>query len=335
MAKHNRKTSKRKSLAETTLSLLMERSRPVVCKAKEILADEETKCSELREALHQAMQEWDNIKHPGLLSIACETVGGNPASATDIGAALLLMLTAAHIHDDIIDQTEIVDKRPTILRKYGSSMALLTGDTLLAKGLLLLHEATQQLPDLRRKEIMNLVSSAFTEICCGEAKEAILRKNNRLTPQEYLEILKMRAAMGEVTMKIGAIMGNGAEEEVARLGSYGRTFGLLIAIRDEFADIFEPEELKSRFLHGSLPLPIMYAFQDEKKRSKITSIMRKKRISKKDSYMLAELVRDSEEAKKLKRMMSKLKKEELSCLAGKDYMGATLKSLMEATSEDL
>ncbi len=94
MAKHKRKTSKRQSLAETTISLLMERSKPVVHKAKEILANEETKCRELREALHQTMQEWDNIKHPGLLSIACEAVGGSAEDSLTMQVPLLF-LTAA------------------------------------------------------------------------------------------------------------------------------------------------------------------------------------------------------------------------------------------------
>jgi len=335
MAKHKRKASKRRNLAETTISLLTEKSKPVVRKAKEILANEETKCRELREALHQTMQEWDNIKHPGLLSIACEAVGGSPDSATDIGAAFLLMLTAAHIHDDIIDQTESVDKRLTVLAKHGPSIALLAGDTLLGKGLLVLHEATQRLPDSRRREIMNLVASAFAEICCGEAKETILRKNNRLTPQRYVEILRMRAAMGEVAMKIGAIIGNSTEEEVARLGHYGRTFGLLIAVRDEFADIFEPEELKSVSLKGSLPLPIMYAMQDMETRNKIISIIGKKRISKKDSYMLAELARDTRGVKNLKKTMNKLIEEELSYLGGKSHTEEMLRSIIGSTVENL
>jgi len=324
-----------KKIAEQASIILKKRGAKAYKKAKKIILSEKIQSSIIQEALRYFMQEWCDIKHPGLLSLACETVGGDPNSVNDIGAALLLLLSTAHIHDDIIDQSEIKGHRPTVFGKFGRDVALLVGDALLFEGLTLLHQSCEKLPPRKKRIIIDLTKAAFFEIGGGEAREVILREKYDLSPRECLENLKMRAAVAEAVMRIGAVIGGGNEKEIECLGHYGRTLGLLAAIREEFIDTFEPEELKNRYEHECLPLPILCALQNEQKRNEIIRLLQKKRITKEDAYTLADLVINTEEVQKLKKNMQSLIGKELQRLKPIKRNKEMLKLFLNSTIEDL
>lgn len=107
-------------------------------------------------------------------------------------------------------------------------------------------------------------------------------------------------------MRIGAIMGNGSEEEIELLGRYGRILGMLSILRDDFIDMNYFEEITHRIAYECLPLPILYALEDPKAKSQICDILSKKKLTKKDIKLVYEMVRCSDGFKQLKERMKDL-----------------------------
>lgn len=297
--------SKRKSVMHVDLTLA-EKGGLAHRKAKRIIQSEKVKCSLVKDAMLYFMRELKEVKHPGLLSLSCEAVGGRPDDTGNIGAALLFLLGSAHIHDDIIDQSRMKRNKATVYGRFGQDIALLVGDAFLLEGMTLLNQSCEGFPAEKRKAIADLTKDAFFEIGCGEADEVILRKKHDLSARDLLECLEKRAAMSEAAMRIGALIGDGKKEDIEDLGHYGRTLGLLAAIREEFVDIFEPTELKSRYEHQILPLPITYASRDLQKKRKIMGLLRKPKITEEDAGVLVELVMNSKEVQKLREYMRSL-----------------------------
>ncbi|MCK4474666.1 polyprenyl synthetase family protein, partial [Candidatus Bathyarchaeota archaeon] len=214
--------SSKKSM-EKVKNLLEKRGRKAYEIAKEQILNEEIAYEPIREALQYFIQElWHNFQHPALLSLTCESVGGKTENTTSIGVALILLTGAADIHDDIVDQSETKGSKPTVFGKFGIDIALLTGDALLLKGCTLLQKACECLPKKQGEAITNLVKEAFFEIGIAEAKEATFKGNWDLDPEEYLDIIRMKAAIADVTARIGAIIGGGSSDEIEALGKYGR-----------------------------------------------------------------------------------------------------------------
>jgi geranylgeranyl pyrophosphate synthase len=324
-----------KKLAEQIAALLTKRGEEAQRKAREIILNEKFDCETIRNAILFSMQEWNKIKHPGLLQIACETVGGNTNIANEVGASLLLLLCSAHIHDDIIDNSKSKEGKPTVYGKFGRDIALLTGDALLFEGLMLLHKICEKLPAHKKEVIIHLIKSAFFEVSSSEADEVILRRERVFQPEKYLDNLCRRAAMAEATMRIGGIIGGGSSEEIEILGHYGRTLGILAAIREEFIDIYDPEELMNRYRNELLPLPILCALQDEQKRNEIISLIQKNHLSQEEAYTLAELVADCDKVMKLKKKMQSLIENELKLLKPLKINRAILKSIVYSMIEDV
>jgi len=327
-----------KTLIEKMKVLLEKRGKNACKLAEKEILSEKLEYKPLREALQYFMQEtWHNFQHPALLSLACESVGGKPEKTTSIGAALVLLTGGADIHDDIIDQSKTKGSKPTVFGKFGRDISLLVGDALLLKGATLLYNACENLPKKQRTEIIKLVKDAFFEIGMAEAKETSLKGNWDLTPKEYLDVIIMKAAIAEATARIGAILGEGSFNEIEALSKYGRIWGILATIRDDYIDTFEPDELKNRVENECLPLPILYAFCDQKAKKKIINILRKRRIQEKDAFKIVKIITDTKGMQALRQEVQALLRDGVQSLkiVKRRILTTQLKNILHATVESL
>ena len=138
----------KQELVKQVKALLWGRGQEALEIAKQALLQEKVEFVPLQVALRYFMEEfWVDVLHPALISLACEAVGGSTDATTQIGAAVVLLAGGADVHDDIIDQSTIKDTKPTVFGKFGKDIAILVGDALLFKGLYMLHEACEQLPE--------------------------------------------------------------------------------------------------------------------------------------------------------------------------------------------
>ncbi len=302
--------------------------------AQRAVSEQKVAFEPLRNALNYFMGEiWLDLLHPALLSLACESVGGKPEGAAQLGAAFVLLAGGADIHDDIIDQSQKKEGKLTVYGKFGCAIAILAGDALLFKGLYLLHEAVASLPDGKRIRILESVNAAFWGISSAEAKEASYRGFPSLSGSEFFEIIKNKIAVAEATARVGAIFGGGKAEEVELLSEYGVKFGLLNTIRDEYIDVFDPEELKNRAEKECLPLPILYTFKDPEKKAVILEVL-KQPLTDDAMEKILDLTMDSQETRGLTKELITIMNREADQITNLKNQ-AELKMLLEASVEDL
>jgi len=269
---------------------LQKRSEKSLKIAKETILNTKVECREINEAFKHYTKNWNDYVHPGLLSIACEAVGGNPKEAVPMQATMLLLTAAADIHDDIIDQSKTKYRKPTVFGKFGKDVALLVGDAFLLRGLTFLYELKNRFSEEKANAIWNIIFSRFFELGDAEATEASMRGNLDVSPEEYLRILEKKAAIFEAYMRIGALIGGGDPDAVDLLGNYGKTLGTLLSIREDFIDMFEPDELENRMKNECLPLPILYAFKNPQAKKTILDYLSKPKISNKDTERIVDII---------------------------------------------
>ena len=321
-------------LMEKALSIMREKGQEAVALARLEVLQEKLIHAPLQEALKYFIDDWNDFLHPALLSLSCEAVGGDPKLTTQFGSAIVLLAGGADIHDDIIDKSVFKDPKQTVLGKFGEDIAILTGDTLLIKGLYLLHEACDVLTKSQKKEILRIIKDAFLESSSGESIEASLRGKTEIGINDFLSMIRQKVATAEAVTRIGAVLGKATKKETLLLGHYGRTFGMLMTLRDEFVDTFEIDELMNRAQKEILPLPILLAFDDEKRKTEILQLIRNQ-IDEKDVNRILDLIMDSKQTRDLVKLMKQLIKEETLKLKLLTKNRAELKLLLCATLENL
>jgi geranylgeranyl diphosphate synthase type I len=284
---------------------LKKRSKKGLEFAKQTLQAEKIEHPKLRAALEHYLAHWRDFTHPGLFSVACEAVGGDPDDVVPTQAAIAMMAAAFDIHDDIIDKSKVKNKIPTVYGKFGAEMALLLGNAFLIEGFKLFVDSTTRLPKEKRKKSLETLKNLMFEVGNAHALEVGLKEKKNVTQNDYLKIIEMKAAGIEADLYLGALFGGG-EAEVEILTRLGRILGILGTLREEFIDVFEIEELCQRIAVQDLPLPLLFAMRDQEAKRKVTSIISKPKITKSNVAELVDITLAAPPVVKLKDKMQHL-----------------------------
>ena len=326
----------RSSLAQRTLTILNQKSEKACTIFKRIVLDEKFGVESLDEAIELYISRWKDTSRPGTLGIAVEAVRGNVDSAVPLQVALSFIDVTMDIHDDIIDESVAKKNAKTIYGKLGKETALLIGDKFMVKGFCHLHKAIENLQKDMQIQIMNESQDFLSEVVGAHIREAKLKQKKwNLMPETYLDVLRAKAADIEGRMRIGAIYGGGSKKEVDSLGNYGRNLGILLAVRAEYIDIFEPDELVNRVQNECLPIHILYALQKKGCREKIKRLLLKKPFQRSDSSALLEIIHSTNTLSVLRSYLDEREKEGKRALANlnqnktKSNLEIILKSMLE------
>jgi octaprenyl-diphosphate synthase len=185
---------------------------------------------------------------------------GRPNQSTNTAAALIEILhTATLVHDDVVDESYERRGAFSINAIWKSKVAVLLGDYLLAKGLLL---AVQN----KEYELLNLVADAVKEMSEGELQQIRNSKKLKITQAEYYEIVsKKTATLISCCSSCGAKSVGMTYEIVNQMKEFGVLLGIAFQIKDDLLDYQlnnksgKPagNDLKEK----KLTLPLIYALE--------------------------------------------------------------------------
>lgn len=186
---------------------------------------------------------------------------GETSQGTFTGASLIELLhTATLIHDDVVD--EAYERRGffSINALWKSKIAVLVGDYLLAKGLLLAV-------DNEEFQLLKIVSDAVKEISEGELIQIQKSRKLDITEEEYFEIIgKKTASLIAACAAVGAKSSGASEEVIQKMKDFGMYLGIAFQIRDDLFD-YEKTNLIGKptgndIKEKKITLPLIYALRN-------------------------------------------------------------------------
>jgi octaprenyl-diphosphate synthase len=152
-------------------------------------------------------------------------------------SAIELLHTESIIHDDIIDEENTRRGKPSFHIKYGYNSSILTADFVLG---VILNIGSK----LKNPQVINELSNAATRMSEGEMMEIRLNKAPEITESDYIKVLDYKtASLFEASAKIGAMLGNASEEQVAAMTTFGRLLGIAYQIHDDLIDWNDEDKL--------------------------------------------------------------------------------------------
>jgi len=168
-------------------------------------------------------------------------------------AAVELFHNFTLIHDDIIDGTPERRNKKTVNLKFGRRPAILAGDYLFAKAFGLMSEIS--IP-----EIVTSAADTAQIMCFGEFYEIQNEGNLKLSLKEYLKIIEMKTASLFSFCCYGAgLIGKADKKLLENLRNFGRYFGVIYQLNDDFKDI------KEDIRNNKITLPIILLFKKTRK----------------------------------------------------------------------
>ena len=181
-----------------------------------------------------------------------------PKEATYIGASLIELLhTATLVHDDVVDDAHRRRGFFSLNALWKNKIAVLVGDYLLSRGLLLSVDHNQF-------GLLKIVSTAVREMSEGELLQ--IEKARRLDIEEdiYYEIIRKKTAtLIAACCACGAASVDEDEETVKKMLDFGELVGMSFQIKDDLFDYGTSEEIGKPtgidIKEKKLTLPLIYA----------------------------------------------------------------------------
>ncbi len=215
--------------------------------------------------------------------------------ATHRGAALIeLMHTATLIHDDVVDNSNQRRGFFSVNALWKNKVAVLLGDFLLSKGLLLAVNNGDN-------DLLKIVSKAVEQMSEGELLQIEKTRRLNITEATYFEIIKKKTAVLIAACAAVGAKSTGADDAtVQQMWNMGENIGMAFQIKDDLFD-FELNNTTGKpagndLQEKKMTLPLIHALENcSKKEAKhIKKIINKNKKSKDDIKEVIAFVNNSE-----------------------------------------
>lgn len=199
--------------------------------------------------------------------------GGEVNERTYRGASVIeLIHTATLVHDDVVDDSNQRRGFFSINALWKNKIAVLVGDYLLSKGLLLSI-------DYGDFDLLKIISVAVREMSEGELLQIEKARNLDITESVYYEIIRQKTAtLIAACCSLGACSVEPDSDSVQKMRKFGELIGMAFQIKDDLFDygnttIGKPTGIDIK--EQKMTLPLIYTLNNctnEKKKWLINSV---------------------------------------------------------------
>jgi octaprenyl-diphosphate synthase len=234
---------------------------------------------------------------------------GEINEATYVAASLVEILhTATLVHDDVVDESYKRRGFFSINALWKNKIAVLVGDYLLAKGLLLSVENNQF-------QLLKILSNTIREMSEGELLQ--LEKARKLDIKEdiYFDIIKKKTASLIASACASGASSTGASEEVVeKIKLLGEKIGIAFQIKDDLFDYEDAEIGKPRGIdikERKMTLPLIFALgkMNTADRRKVINIVKNENTNADKVQWVIKMVRENNGMEYAIQKMNDYKKE--------------------------
>tara|TARA_B100001741_G_scaffold188372_1_gene155116 strand:- start:410 stop:1420 length:1011 start_codon:yes stop_codon:yes gene_type:complete len=186
---------------------------------------------------------------------------GQMNESTFRGASMIELLhTATLVHDDVVDDSNMRRGFFSINALWKNKIAVLVGDFLLSKGLLLAVKNEDF-------ALLKLTSRAVEEMSEGELLQIEKARRLDIVEAVYYEIIRKKtASLIAACCAVGCASVSKDEEQIQKMWDFGEAIGIAFQIKDDLFD-YQKQGLIGKpvgidIKEQKMTLPLIYALQN-------------------------------------------------------------------------
>jgi octaprenyl-diphosphate synthase len=201
-----------------------------------------------------------------------------------------LLHTATLVHDDVVDDSDERRGFFSINALWKNKIAVLVGDYLLSKGLLL---------SVKHKDfdLLQIVSEAVEAMSEGELLQIEKARNLNLSEEVYFDIIRKKtASLIASCCATGAASSGANEHQVALMHQFGEKVGLAFQMKDDLLDYADSMQTGKPsgidIKEKKLTLPVIYTLNniDKATRAKMINMIKNENQNPKSVKYVVDLV---------------------------------------------
>ena len=186
---------------------------------------------------------------PVFALMACNIFNDDVTTAVKPAVGMEIFHNFTLLHDDIMDNSKLRRKKPTVNAKWNDNVAILSGDGMM-------YIASQYVfaaPENVRKQIMDLYHKTAIEVCEGQQFDMDFETSDDVTLDDYIKMITLKTAvLPAACLKIGALIGGASEGEAQKLYDAGISFGIAFQMQDDYLDMYSTPEVLGKPIGGDV-----------------------------------------------------------------------------------
>ena len=227
---------------------------------------------------------------PMFVFLSAKLHGGTNESSKLAACSVELLHTATLVHDDVVDESYERRGSFSVKALWKNKLAVLVGDYILARGLLLQLES-------KKYNFLHLISRAVQDMAEGEILQMKKSRKLDIDDETYFEIIRKKtASLIATSMAIGAASAVDDEVIIEKMYSIGQDAGIAFQIKDDIFD-YQSKGLLGKptgndIKEKKITLPLLHVLNeaDRSERKRILRLIKRKNNSSKVVEELIQLV---------------------------------------------
>ena len=172
---------------------------------------------------------------PALAVLSAQACGAEPHVGVPGALAVELVHNFSLLHDDVMDRDEERRHRPTAWTVFGSSVAILAGDALLALAFQVLADVGTE----RSQAAERSLADATQRLIVGQVEDLDFEQRIDVGVEECLAMAAGKtAALMSCAASIGAQLAGASDRVVSALSTFGHQLGLAFQLVDDLLGIW-------------------------------------------------------------------------------------------------
>jgi geranylgeranyl diphosphate synthase, type II len=192
----------------------------------------------LRAAIEYSLLAPGKRLRPQLVLMACEVCGGDPQEALPAALAVEMIHAYSLVHDDLpaMDNDDLRRGRPTCHKQFDEATAILVGDALQARAFEMISRI--QPPERAVRCCAELASAVGAEALVGGQAADLANEFQECSLAELEAIHRRKTgALFRVSLRLGAIIADATDQQLAALDDYADNLGLAFQVVDDLLDV--------------------------------------------------------------------------------------------------
>ena len=190
--------------------------------------------------IRYALEEGGKRMRPVLTMMSYNLFADDVERALEAALAVEIFHNFTLLHDDIMDNAAMRRGRESVYAKWGSNIAILSGDVMLIEA----YKHLQNIPADKLPQVLERFNTMSSQVCEGQQYDMDFETQAKVAVAEYMNMIELKTAAllaGSVT--IGAILAGASSEDANRLHRFATEVGIAFQLQDDLLDSYGDERL--------------------------------------------------------------------------------------------
>lgn len=186
---------------------------------------------------------------PVFTLMACNLFSEDVSKAVKPALGLEVFHNFTLLHDDIMDNSNLRRKKPTVNAKWGDNIAILSGDGMSYIASKLVAESPKEVKDM----VLDIFFQTALEVCEGQQYDMDFESRDDVSLKEYLEMIRLKTAvLPAACLKTGALIGGADDSQAQKIYDAGIKIGLAFQLQDDYLDNYSTPEILGKPVGGDV-----------------------------------------------------------------------------------